>query len=162
MFYLLLLYITYVNIWREYLFMYICHSEGSVLLCWVYVPMNDLWNLRFSRGWPRRMPFSEMWRCVAFVRSNVSKERVAANIRVTRIGEPGTMLRVTSNWSTLQNVFQLPVTANVVLISRILVFLMMEVTSLRDIGCYKSHTARHPRRRHSLWLLGNLHPFFPL
>jgi hypothetical protein len=43
---------------------------------------------------------SGMLRHVAFVRTDVLEERSASIIRVTRIGEIGT-LAVTSNWSTL-------------------------------------------------------------
>jgi hypothetical protein len=49
-----------------------------------------------------RTPSCEMWHRVALVRTNVSEERTASNIRVTRIGEIGTTLGVTSNWSMLQ------------------------------------------------------------
>jgi hypothetical protein len=38
-----------------------------------------------------------MLRCVALVRTDVSKELRASIIGVTRIGEPGTTLDVTSN-----------------------------------------------------------------
>jgi hypothetical protein len=52
------------------------------------------------------MPSFGMLRRVALVRTNVSEERIASIIRVTRIGELGTMLTVTSNQSTLRrNVF---------------------------------------------------------
>jgi hypothetical protein len=43
---------------------------------------------------PRRMSYSGMLRRVALVRADVSEERIATIIRVTRIGELGTMLRV--------------------------------------------------------------------
>jgi hypothetical protein len=43
---------------------------------------------------------------VAFVRINVSEELRASFIRVTRIGELGTMLAVTSNRRTLQRATQ--------------------------------------------------------
>jgi hypothetical protein len=42
------------------------------------------------------MPSSGMLRRVAFVRTDVSDERIASVIRVTRIGELRTMLAVTS------------------------------------------------------------------
>jgi hypothetical protein len=43
------------------------------------------------------MPFSGMLHCVAIVRTNVSEERSTSIIRVTRIGELGRMLAVTSS-----------------------------------------------------------------
>jgi hypothetical protein len=48
------------------------------------------------------MPSSGMLRFVAFVRTDVSEERIASIIRMTIIGELGTTLAVTSNRSTLQ------------------------------------------------------------
>jgi hypothetical protein len=44
-----------------------------------------------------RMLSSGMLRSVALVRTDVSEERSASIIRVTRIGEPGTTLAITSN-----------------------------------------------------------------
>jgi hypothetical protein len=43
-----------------------------------------------------------MLRCVALVRTDVSKELSASFIRVTRIGELGTTLALTSNRRTLR------------------------------------------------------------
>jgi hypothetical protein len=43
-----------------------------------------------------------MLRCVALVRTDVWEESSASFIRVTRIGELGTMLAVTSNRRTLR------------------------------------------------------------
>jgi hypothetical protein len=43
-----------------------------------------------------------MLRYVALVRTDVSEEPSASFIRVTRIGEPGTTLAVTSNRRTLR------------------------------------------------------------
>jgi hypothetical protein len=63
---------------------------------------------------------------VALVETDVSEELSASFIRVTRIGELGTMLVATNNRHTL--VHRLLVTARVVLSSPILV------------GSYKSHT----------------------
>jgi hypothetical protein len=63
---------------------------------------------------------------VALVRTDVSEKLSASIIRVKRIGELGTLTR-TSNRSELQISSQL----------------------LRNVGSYKSHTAYHPRRRHS-------------
>jgi hypothetical protein len=62
---------------------------------------------------------------VALVRTDVSEERIASIIRLTRIGELGTTLAVTSNRSML-------LTANVVPNSPILVNLMMEALSSSD------------------------------
>jgi hypothetical protein len=45
------------------------------------------------------MPYSGMLSHVAVVRTEVSEERIAFMIRVTRIGELGTTLVVTSNRS---------------------------------------------------------------
>jgi hypothetical protein len=49
-----------------------------------------------------------MLRRVALVRTDVSKELSASFIRVTRIGDLGTTLAVTSNLRTLQRFFQEP------------------------------------------------------
>jgi hypothetical protein len=38
-----------------------------------------------------------MWHRVAFVRRDVSEERIASMVRVTKIGELGTTIAVTSN-----------------------------------------------------------------
>jgi hypothetical protein len=46
-----------------------------------------------------------MLRCVALVRTDVSEERSASFIRVTRIGDLGTTLAVTSNRRTLRRNF---------------------------------------------------------
>jgi hypothetical protein len=50
------------------------------------------------------MSSSGMLRRVALVRTDVSEERIASIISVTRIVELGTTLAVTSNRSTLQKV----------------------------------------------------------
>jgi hypothetical protein len=50
------------------------------------------------------MQSSGMLRSVALVRTDVSEERMASIIKVTRIGELGTTLAVTSNRSTLRNI----------------------------------------------------------
>jgi hypothetical protein len=62
---------------------------------------------------------------VALVRTDVSEECSASIITVTRIGELGTLLAVTSNRPTL-------VTANVVSISPILVTLIIEALSFPE------------------------------
>jgi hypothetical protein len=63
---------------------------------------------------------------VALVRTDVSEELTASFIRVTRIGELGTKLAVTSNRGSLR---QLLVTASVVPRSPILVTLVKEALS---------------------------------
>jgi hypothetical protein len=80
-----------------------------------------------------------MLRRVALVRTDVSEEFSASFIRVTRIGELGTTLAVTSNRHTLRgsvasysyarSVCRLLVTASVVPSSPILVILMKEALS---------------------------------
>jgi hypothetical protein len=67
---------------------------------------------------------------VALVRTGVSEELNASFIRVTRIGELGTTLAVTSNRRMhIRNVRRLLVTASVVPCSLILVTLMKEALS---------------------------------
>jgi hypothetical protein len=77
----------------------------------------------------RRMVSSGMLRRGALVRIDVSEELSACFIRVTRIGELGTTLAVTSNRRTLRSVRRLLVTASVVPISPILVTLMKQALS---------------------------------
>jgi hypothetical protein len=48
------------------------------------------------------MPFPRIWRRVALVWTEVLEECTASVIRVERISELGTILVVTSNWSTLR------------------------------------------------------------
>jgi hypothetical protein len=72
------------------------------------------------------MPSYGMLRHVAFVRTDVSEELSPSIIRVTRIGELGTMLAVSSNRRTLRR--RLLVTANVSS-SPILIDLMMALGS---------------------------------
>jgi hypothetical protein len=55
-----------------------------------------------------------MLRRVALIRTDVSEELSASFIKVTRIGELGTMLVVTSNLVFLRSVRRLLVTVNVV------------------------------------------------
>jgi hypothetical protein len=95
----------------------------------------------------RRMVSSRMLCRVALVRADVSEELRTSFIRVTRIGELGT-LALTSNRRTLRRNTKL-VTASVVPSSPILVTLMKEVLFLQNVGSYKSHTALHPRRHNS-------------
>jgi hypothetical protein len=72
------------------------------------------------------MMSSGMLRRVALVRTDVSEEPSASFIRVTRIGELGTTLAVTSNRRTLRRKCQLLVTASVFPSSPILVTPMKE------------------------------------
>jgi hypothetical protein len=68
-----------------------------------------------------------MLRHMAFVRTDVSEERFASIIRMTRIDEIGTRLSVTGNRSfILSNVLWLLVIANIIPRSPILVTLMMD------------------------------------
>jgi hypothetical protein len=97
------------------------------------------------------MASSGMLRRVAFVRTDVSEELSASIIRVTRIGELGTTLAVIS-------VSRLPVTANVVLSSQILLTLMMEALSSSETSVLTRATRRnipedailHSHRRENL------------
>jgi hypothetical protein len=77
---------------------------------------------------------SGMLRRVDLVRTDVSEELSASFIRVTRIGELGTTLAVTS-------MRRLLVTDSVVPSSSILVTLMKEGLSPSETWSYKSHTA---------------------
>jgi hypothetical protein len=79
-----------------------------------------------------------MLRRVILVRTDFSEERSASIIRVTRIGELGTTLAVTSN----RNVRRLLVTANVMPSSPIHVTLMMKGLSSSE----KSVLTRATRR----------------
>jgi hypothetical protein len=76
---------------------------------------------------------SGMLRRLALVRTDVSVERISSFIRVTRIGELGT-LEVTSNESTLRRntVYSRPDYGG--------------YTFHRNVSSYKSHTVEHPRR----------------
>jgi hypothetical protein len=68
------------------------------------------------------MPSSGMVRRMGFVRTGVSEESSASIIKVTRIGELGTSLTVTSHRRTLRRN-----TANIVPSSPIFVTLIIEV-----------------------------------
>jgi hypothetical protein len=89
------------------------------------------------------MPSSGMLRSVTLVRTDVSEERCAYIIRVTRLGELGTRLAATSNRRTLRrnnvkiiflrSVRRLLVAASVLPNSPILVILMMEALSSSEM-----------------------------
>jgi hypothetical protein len=85
-----------------------------------------------------------MLRRVALVRTDVSEELSASFIRVTRIGELGT-LAVTSNRRTLRrntsSVHRLLVTASVVPSSSIVTPDEGGAKFLRNVGSHKSHAA---------------------
>jgi hypothetical protein len=76
-----------------------------------------------------------MLRRVAFVKTNVSVELSVSIIRVTRLGELGTTLVVTS-------VRRLLVTANIAPSSPILVALMMEALSSSETSVFTRATLR--------------------
>jgi hypothetical protein len=80
---------------------------------------------------------------VALVRTDVLEELSASFIRVTRIGELGTTLAVTSNQRFLRSVRRLLVTASVVPISPILVTLMKEELSSSETSVLTSPTWRN-------------------
>jgi hypothetical protein len=95
------------------------------------------------------MVSSGMLRRVALVRIDVSEDLSASFIRVTRIGELGTTLAVTSNRRTLRRnttnlvVRRLLVTASVVPSSPILVTLMKEALSSSEISVLTRATRRN-------------------
>jgi hypothetical protein len=95
----------------------------------------------------RRIVSSGMLRRVTPVRTDVSEELSASFIRVTRIGELGTTLAVTSNRHThlvfLRSVFRLLVTAIVVPSSPILVTLMKEALSSSETSVLTRATQRN-------------------
>jgi hypothetical protein len=89
----------------------------------------------------RRMLSHRMLHHVALVRTEVSEELSASIIRVTRIGELGTALAVTSNRRTLR--------INTIYCCTVTLMMGGGNTLLRNVGSYKSHAASYPRRRHS-------------
>jgi hypothetical protein len=88
------------------------------------------------------MASSEMLRRVAIVRTDISEEPNASIIRVTRIGELGTTLAVTSCFVFLRSVRRLLVTANVPR-SPILVTLMMEAKDSSETSVLTIATRRN-------------------
>jgi hypothetical protein len=83
---------------------------------------------------------------VALVRTYVSEEVSASVIRVTRMGELGTLL-------FLRSVRRLPVTANVVPSLPILVTLMMEALSSSETLVVSRATRRNIREDSILYLV---------
>jgi hypothetical protein len=83
------------------------------------------------------MASSGMLRRVALVRTDVSEELGSSFIRLTRIGELGTTLSVTSNRRTLL------VTASVVPSSPILVTLMKETLGSSEMSVLTRATRRN-------------------
>jgi hypothetical protein len=81
-----------------------------------------------------------MLRRVALVRTDVSEELRASFIRMTRIGELGTMLALTGNRRTLRSVRRLPVTASVAPSSPILVTLKKEALSSSETSVFTRAT----------------------
>jgi hypothetical protein len=79
-----------------------------------------------------------MLRCAALVRTDISEERTASFTKVTRIGELGTTLAITSN----RNVHRFLVTANTVPSSPILVTLMMEALHSSETSVLTRATQR--------------------
>jgi hypothetical protein len=105
------------------------------------------------------MPSCGMLRCVALLRTDVLEERRASNIRVTRIGDLGITLTLTSNRCTLRSntmcsVHRLLVKANVVRSTPILVTLIMQ--ALRS---YETSVLTRVKRRNipPPWKLQILH-----
>jgi hypothetical protein len=93
-----------------------------------------------------RMVYSGMLRRVALVRTDVLEELSASFISMTRIGELGTTLAVTSNWGTLRrnaSVLRLLVTARVLPSSPILVTLMKEALSSSETSVLTRATRRN-------------------
>jgi hypothetical protein len=88
----------------------------------------------------KRIASSGMLRRVALVRTEVSEELSPSCIRVTRIGELGTTLAVTSSRRTLR---RLVVTASVVPSWPILVTLMQEVLSSSETSVLTRTTRRN-------------------
>jgi hypothetical protein len=82
-------------------------------------------------------------RRVALVRTDVSEEHSASFIRVTRIGELGTTLAVTSNRRTPRRVRRLLVTANVVPSSSILFTVMKEALRSSETSVLTRATRRN-------------------
>jgi hypothetical protein len=88
------------------------------------------------------MPSSVVLHRVAFVVTCFSEEISSSIIRVSRIGELGTTLAVTSHRSTLRRNPAVASYCSLVPTSPILVAPVDDGdTFLRDVGSYRSHTA---------------------
>jgi hypothetical protein len=101
-----------------------------------------------SRRFTGRMPSSGMLHRVTLVRTDVTEERSAAIIRVTRIGELRTTLAITSNRSKLREMLCEKGIVRMEYYS-ILVTLMMEAlhsseTSVLIIIVFSRPTSLHP------------------
>jgi hypothetical protein len=105
-----------------------------------------------------RIPSSGMLRHVALVRTDVSEESRVSIIRVTRIGKLGTTLAVTSNRRTL---WRNTMSHSISLFTDSCNPDDRGATFLQNVGSYKSHTVKHPRKRSSSlsppWKLQILH-----
>jgi hypothetical protein len=88
------------------------------------------------------MVSSEMLRRVALVRTDVSEE-LSASIRVTRIGELGTALAVTSNRRTRVVVIQLIVSAYALPSTLIISTLIMAAIRFSETSALTRATRRH-------------------
>jgi hypothetical protein len=119
----------------------------------VQIPAEEQLELEKSYRWGYTYIFEEwcflgMLRRVALERTDVSEELSASFIRVTRIGELGTTLAVTSNRRMLRRnakswcMRRLLVTASVVASSLILVTLMKEALSSSETPVLTRATRR--------------------
>jgi hypothetical protein len=91
-----------------------------------------------------------MWHRMTQVRADVSEEHITSIIRMAGVGELGTTLTVSSNWSELRkntsflcSVLRLLVTANIVPSSPILVTLMMEAIHSSETSVLTRATRRN-------------------
>jgi hypothetical protein len=85
------------NVWRLVAVSVCQEEQHSTLLCWLH-PLLVVYKQN-----SRRMVSPGMLHRVALVRTDVSEKLSASFIRVTRTGELGTTLAVTSNQRTLRS-----------------------------------------------------------